>query len=195
MSDRLLASAAVTAVLTLTAVSLSAQTPPAMNAESGWSAIGLCAVRSNERARHACIDDVLRQAGLLTPQAEAGERRRQFGLEGGAAAAPVEPPAPPVAAPPIAAPKIAAPPDAPLPPKPEAASGDRLELEIATAITGLDDKAVLTTTDGAVWQQTDSDTIQRLPRARDRFTVRKASLGSYLCTLPSKITFRCRRTR
>jgi hypothetical protein len=171
-------------LLCLAAAPLAAQTPaPAMNAEQGWSAVGQCAAVANERARHACLDDVLRRAGLLNPQAEAIEKRRQFGLEEDRPAVAATPSK---AAP--AAPSQAAPPAAP-------AAPERLETRIATIVVAPDHKVVLTTADGAAWKQSDSDTIPRLPQAGDVVRIRKASLGSYLCELPSHHTFRCVRLK
>lgn len=179
MPHRLLAWIAVTATTWSTAVSYGAQ----MSAQDGWSAVGECAQRGDERSRHACLDDVLRQAGLLTRETEVRDRQQQFGLEGGAGrvASPVPPPVPAPATPAVPEPR---PPDV-----------DRLQVEVAAATKGPDGKVVLTTTDGAVWQQTDSDTIQRLPTAGSPVNIRKASLGSYVCSLASRVAFRCRRTR
>lgn len=174
MTHRLLRSSIALVLMTTVVPALRAQTPPAMDAERGWSEVGRCAAISNQRARHDCLDDVLRKAGLLTRQAEATERRRQFGLEGEPAATP-------------------APAAAPTPtPRPEPV--DRLEAAIATIVKGADGKIVLTTADGAVWRQTDSDSIPRLPTAGEIVRIRKASFGSFLCQLPSQHTFRCTRT-
>ncbi len=199
MPHRPIRSFATALLMTSTTSLLHAQTPPAMNAEQGWSAVGRCASVSSERARHDCLDDVLRRAGLLTPQAEAADKRQQFGLGGEAArppvaSAPAVAPKPAPAAPakqpaPAAATALASPPDT----KP--ATVDRLEVTIATIAKGSDGKVVFTTADGAVWKQTDSDTIPRLPVAGDIVKIRKASLGSYLCELPSHHTFRCLRSK
>jgi len=181
------AAVTVASILSLGPAALRAQAPGAMTPDQGWSAISQCASNPTERARHACVDDVLRKAGLLTPQAEAKERRRQFGLDENAARA----------APPVAAPK---PPPSPAPAPASAAppkndDSGRVEVEVARAAVATDGKVVVTTTDGAQWKQTDSDTLPRLPAAGDRVKIRRASLGSYLCELPTHHTFRCVRTK
>lgn len=182
MPVRPTAAAAVVAALTVMSSPLRAQAPPAMSAEQGWNAIGQCAGNPNERARHACLDDVLRKAGLLTPQAEAKQRRQQFGLDENTARA-TPPPAP------------AAPAPAPAAKIPQPAPDDRVDVELAKAVVANDGKIVITTADGAVWKQTDSTTVPRLPDAGDHVRIRKASLGSYLCEMPTHHTFRCVRAK
>jgi len=85
MPYRLLAPAATAALLCLTTTAAIAQTsdraPGPMNAERGWSAIGRCAQAESERARHTCVDNVLREAGLLTDEMHARQQRRAFGLD------------------------------------------------------------------------------------------------------------------
>src|SRR4051812_17811048 len=95
MPDRLLAPAAMATLLCLTATAVTAQTssatPGTMSAERGWSSIARCAQEDSERARHTCLDRVLRDAGLLTPEMHAQQQRRAFGLDdkpGGATASP-----------------------------------------------------------------------------------------------------------
>jgi len=155
-----------------------------MSADEGWTAVGRCAASGSERERHRCLDDLLRRAGLLTREAEAQAQRREFG------ARPATPPAASTAAPAPAAPAVKTAPATVPPPSP-----DRLEVKVATIGVGTDRKVVLTTSDGATWKQTDSDTLPRLPGAGETVRIRKASFGSYLCELPSHHTFRCVRTR
>ncbi|MET0290799.1 MAG: hypothetical protein ABW136_00450 [Steroidobacteraceae bacterium] len=186
------AAAAVALLLALPA--LSAQ--QTLNAEQGWSAVGQCASRTGDRARHDCLDDVLRRAGLLTPEAEKRERQRQFGLEDNAAArAPAPAPSPrPAAA--ASAPPPPAPVAVPTPaPKVEPPEVDRLEAEVASSLVGNDRKLLVTMKDGAIWKQIDSDTLPRLPVAGDVVRIRKGTLGSYLCALPTRHTFRCQRIK
>src|SRR4051794_5516680 len=114
MPVRLIAAAAAGAVLTLASVPLRAAS--SMSAEQGWTAVTQCAADPSERARHACVDEVLRRAGLLTPQAEAKQRRQQFGLDENTART----------APPAPAPAAKASPAAP--------SDDRVDVELTTAI-------------------------------------------------------------
>ena len=70
----LAATAALTASVAATAADAIAATP-----EAGWNAIVACADRADERQRHACIDDVLRGAGVLTDAQQQRDRRQRFG--------------------------------------------------------------------------------------------------------------------
>ena len=93
MPDRLLTPAAVATLLCLTTTAVTAQTPGTMTAEKGWSSIARCAQEDTERARHTCLDRVLRDAGLLTPEMHALQERRAFGLDDKQARATPPPPA------------------------------------------------------------------------------------------------------
>jgi len=81
MTYRLLVPASVAALLGLTAVAVPAQTSSTMSAEQGWTSISRCAQEDTERARHTCLDRVLRDAGLLTAEMHARQQRRAFGLD------------------------------------------------------------------------------------------------------------------
>lgn len=92
MPNRLLAPAAMARLFTLTttaatllcltsAAATAAEAPGTMNAEQGWSSITRCAQEDTERARHTCLDRVLREAGLLTEEMHARQQRKAFGLE------------------------------------------------------------------------------------------------------------------
>jgi hypothetical protein len=67
--------------LLLTSAALAADAPGTMNAEQGWSSVARCAQEDTERARHTCLDRVLRDAGLLTDEMHARQQRKAFGLE------------------------------------------------------------------------------------------------------------------
>ncbi|MEJ1965005.1 MAG: hypothetical protein WDO56_27080 [Gammaproteobacteria bacterium] len=214
MPDRLLAPAAVATLLCLTTTVVTAQTPSTMSAEQGWSSIARCAQADSERARHTCLDRVLRDAGLLTPEMHAQQQRRAFGLDDKPANAP--PPAPEAAAKtartataaaagvaesptPAALPtgsatrKTVAPSLATAAPP---AQPDRLEVELASVARAPDGKLFVTTTDGAVWLQNESVDMPQVPVAGDRMTIRKGSMGGYRCSVVSThLTYRCVRNR
>jgi len=157
-------------------------------AEAGWTAVTRCAQQETERARHDCLDQVLREAGLLTPELRARQQQRAFGLEQPAAAAPAAPPLVEKALPARGAKPAAATPAAESAP-------DRVEVEVASVVKGRDGKLVVTTTDGAVWRQTESLENYRLPAAGERMSIRRGKLGGYLCTPSSKLSWRCARDR
>ncbi len=64
----------------------------AASPEARWNAVVACADRPDERARHACVDDVLRRAGVLTDAQEQRDQRQRFGRDPAAAAAKVDEP-------------------------------------------------------------------------------------------------------
>jgi hypothetical protein len=49
--------------------------------EARWTAVVACADRPDERQRHACVDDVLRRAGVLTDAQEQRDQRQRFGRD------------------------------------------------------------------------------------------------------------------
>jgi hypothetical protein len=178
MSRRLFRLAAVTALLPVVCASLVARAASPMSAEQGWSSVARCAQEDSERARHACLDRVLRDAGLLTTEMDTRQQRRAFGLEeqrAAAAKAPAPAPAPPVAA------------------EPEPAA-DRLEVAIASVRKGVDGMLLVTTAEGAVWRQSESVEMPLPPVAGDRMKIRKGAMSGYRCSVArTNLTFRCAR--
>jgi hypothetical protein len=140
-------------------------------AAANWTAIAACASKPDERSRHTCMDGVLRQAGVLSAERQATERRARFGTD----AQPVPPQAP----------------DAPA----AEPVDERVEVQLATVTVTSDEKLIVTTTDGVVWRQRDSDPVRPRPAAGDRMIVRKALLGSFLCTVRQNVAYRCSRGR
>ena len=109
MQHQLFAPAATATLLFLTGTAVAADAPGGtMSAEQGWSSIARCAQEDSERARHTCLDRVLRDAGLLTDEMHAKQQRRAFGLDEKAARA-TSPAAAPAPARTSAAPAAAAP--------------------------------------------------------------------------------------
>jgi hypothetical protein len=56
-------------------------------------------------------------------------------------------------------------------------------------------KMLLTSTDGAIWEQTDSDTINSRPAAGDTVQVTKGVLGGYMCQVTRWQAVRCQRDK
>lgn len=181
---------------------------PAMNPEEGWTAIARCAGIADDARRHACADQVFRDAGLLaSPEARAQARdevrRREFGLQTPESRRlpepePVAPQAPTPA--PVARAPVPAPPPAPrqAPPPPAPArpiNADQVEVKLAGVMLGGDRKLVLTTTDGAEWYQADSGDIRPTPSRGQTMTIERGALGSFQCKTGRWTTFRCLRRR
>jgi pyruvate/2-oxoglutarate dehydrogenase complex dihydrolipoamide acyltransferase (E2) component len=204
MSRITLRLAALAALMPLFPGSLLAQTGPPSNAERGWSSVARCAQEDSERARHTCLDQVLRDAGLLTDEMHARQQRRAFGLDD--QRVPASPPTPPSTTPDVSG-ATDAPPARPASPAPQAASAqspapaapdqpDRLEVGIASVQKTLDGRLLVTTTEGAVWLQTETVDMPRPPVAGDRMTIRKGAMAGYRCSLATThLTYRCARSR
>lgn len=56
-------------------------------------------------------------------------------------------------------------------------------------------KLVLTASDGAVWEQTDSDQVTSMPEPGDTVKVSKGALGGYMCQVSRWQAVRCQRDR
>ncbi len=140
-------------------------------AEANWNAVTACASKPDERSRHTCVDDVLRQAGVLSAERQAKERRARFGVDTPAVAQPapgataVEP------------------------------VDERVEVQLANVTVTRDAKLIVTTTDGVTWVQRDSDAVRPTPAAGDTMVIRKALLGSFICSVRGSDGFRCSRGR
>jgi hypothetical protein len=119
------------------------------SAEDGWAAMRKCAAIVDESSRHACSDNVLRKAGLLT----------------GAGA------------------------------KDPAAKDDQLEVTLANVTQAGDGKLLLTTTEGAVWRQVESQAIRPMPTRGQSMKIEKTSFGGFMCKPGKWVAFRCFRAR
>ena len=157
------------------------------DAEGNWNAIARCAAIDAAEQRHACVDGVLRQAGLLSEERVAQRAREEFGSpvrperqnQAQAVVRPeptAEPPAEPMAAPPL-----------------RAADIDELETTIAAVRMSGNRRLTITTAEGSVWEQTQSETFRALPEVGDAFSIDRTSLGGFRCKFQSSSVYRCRR--
>jgi hypothetical protein len=163
-------------------------TPPS------WDTLVKCAQMANEDARLSCYDAAMRAAGYAPKPAEvAAEKRKRFGLsipqvsilkhkgeeEGSQAAGEAQPTAKPG--------KHA---------KLAEETEDEVMVEIAQVATVQpNNQLLLFTSDGQIWQQTDSDPVQPYPKAGDSIRIHKGTLGGYLCDVNKYKTVRCKRER
>jgi hypothetical protein len=138
-----------------------------MTAADGWAAMTKCAAIADDVARHRCSDDVLRGAGLLTPH---------FGLE-------TSPARTPQATAQAAASEAKRP------------SDDQARVTLATVAPGADGKLVLTTTDGAVWRQVESNAVRPTPAQGQTMTIERTRFGGFMCKPGKWVAFRCYRAR
>jgi len=168
-------------VLVLGTTAASAQ--DTVSPQTRWEQVAACAAERSSESRHACVDSVLRAAGALDAETETRVNRENFGRVERSAP-------PPVAAPAVAANAVvAARSDAVEPPAPM----EGISTRVSAARIGGDRRILVTTTEGAVWHQVDTDVIRRLPRQGEEFEVREGALGSFRCTANRTTTFRCER--
>ncbi len=155
-------------------------TPPS------WDTLVRCAQMPSEDARLACYDAAMRAAGFAPkPEAVTAEKHKRFGLsipqvgllkrhgkEEGAQAAGATPSAP------------------------AKESEDEITVELAQVATLQPvGKLLLFTTDGQIWEQTDTDSVSPLPKSGDSIRIHKGRIGGYLCDVNNYKSVRCRRQR
>jgi hypothetical protein len=81
------------------------------------------------------------------------------------------------------------------PPKPENTEVNSLTLTIAQVDSTPRGQVLLTSTDGAIWEQTDGDSVPRPPSVGDTFRVSKGMLGGYMCQITHWQAVRCQRDK
>ncbi|MET0280002.1 MAG: hypothetical protein ABW278_02600, partial [Steroidobacteraceae bacterium] len=137
------------------------------DAQAGWAAVAGCARQLVERTRHICLDQVLRDAGLLDSGASTAQPET--------ASAPAAVTSPASSASSASAP----PPQAAVPGVPPTAKRtDPQNTVIATVSSTADGRYIITTREGTVWRQTERLPLPRPPVAGDPIRVRNGSMGS-----------------
>jgi len=180
--------------LMLLATALCIASAPALvmaSPDDGWQGVVRCADSRTAELRHACIDQVLREQGVLTREKEAAAEREAFGAR---RPAPTASPVPPVVAQGPATPARPIPTPADLPgPEATRERASTLVTEIARVEQGADRKLIIITAEGAIWRQLETVEMRGAPRKGDAFTIEQAALGSYRCRIGRSLIFRCSR--
>jgi len=193
-------SGAIPAVLLSASVAM-AQDVPA-GAPPAWPTLIHCAQLPDDDAQLACFKAAMKAAGYAAKPAEVtAERHHRFGLsmpdlnllkkkqvEAGQAAASA-----PAAAGPVGPPAAE-----PVPPPPGVAPHAESENDVfvkleRVALMPPNDRLLLVTTDGGIWEQTDSDTIAPLPKPGQSMEIRKNAFGGFLCIFDKHQGARCKR--
>lgn len=203
MKNEVLAIAGGALVLAL-AGAAAAQTPTPSGPPPSWESLIPCAQKSDPVEGFKCYQAAMKAAGFAPNAAVvAADKRRSFGLqlpsfharkpaETKVAQAAATAPAAPAAAPaPVSAPA----PARPAPPPPAKEPEDQVTVTLdAVAVTPPLNRLLLVTTEGAVWQQTDDDTVAPLPRPGQTMTVIKGSIDGFFCRFDKRTKVRCKRT-
>ena len=174
-----------TLMLGLAVVPASAQDA---QASENWSAVVRCAASARTEDRHACVDAVLRGAGVLDPVRETQQLREEFGQSESARPAP---PPPPVAPPPPPVASAPARPAAPVASPPQELDG--IVTTITDARRGSRGELLVLTAEGAIWRQLSSERIRRVPDAGNSIEIETTALGGYRCIVAGGESYRCER--
>lgn len=160
-----------------------------------WPALIHCDLQPDDAAQLACFKDAMKAAGYAPKAAEvSAERHHRFGLdlpfrkkpaaESQSAAAVPAPPASPAAEP--------APPPPGVAPHPESESDVFVKLE-RVALMPPNDRLLLVTADGGIWEQIDSETIAPLPKPGQSMEIKKNAFGGFMCIFDKRQGARCKR--
>ena len=168
-------------------------TPPS------WDTLVRCAQMANDSASLSCFRAAMNAAGYgPKPEEVAAEKKRVFGLAipeiklqrraaqekgvqtGAQAAGPAESQAAVAAASQARA----------------ETDEDHVTVELSeVALTQPLNKLLLFTTDGAIWAQTDTTAVARLPKAGQSMEIERGFMGGYFCNVDKWTKVRCERRR
>jgi hypothetical protein len=174
--------------------------------DAAWSAITLCARIAKDRDRHVCLDDALRNAGLMPAHPSAASVPAAGTAPAAGASAPAAAAgavAPAAAAPAAQAPDAASPAqskesraDFGLQPKTFRETGVARTLKVTLRqVDQADGKLLLTTTEGAIWKQVESTDVWPVPTGGQTMTIERGSFGGFFCEPSKYVSFRCFRAK
>lgn len=199
MSKSICAVAGSIAVVLALAGAARAQEAPA-GAPPSWPTLIHCAQLTSDDAQLACFKAAMKAAGYAPKAAEVtAERHHRFGLSAPQLGilkrkdkAQGEQTAAQGAPPPAATTAGAAPPPPGVAPHVESENDVFVKLE-RVALLPPQNRLLLVTTDGGIWEQTDSEIIAPMPREGQSMEIRKNAFGGYLCVFDKHQGARCKR--
>jgi hypothetical protein len=155
-------------------------------AERNWAAISECGAITDSGRRLQCMDDVLRQAGVLGSGAIADRQRppEQGRDDQAAPAMAAAQPAARRAQSAAAQPSRAS--------QPALGDDGQMTTSIASIRTIGYQRLLVTTAEGSVWEQTEEKPFLTVPKAGDAFSVQSALFGSYRCRFNESSRYRCK---
>ncbi len=196
-----LAGAAIAAVALTTGFAGRAAAQEQGGTPPSWDTLVRCAKMANDSASLACFRAAMRASGYgPKPEEVAAERKRVFGLpipeirlqrreaeqKGESAGAQAARSAGTQVA------STSASVATPAPPPPVDENQVSVVLSEVALIQPLN-RLLMTTTDGAVWAQTDNAPVTRMPRAGDTVRIERGVIGGYLCAINKWSKVRCER--
>ena len=153
-----------------------------------WDSLIPCAQKGDPVEGFRCYQAAMRAAGYApNPEIAAVERRRKFGLSLPSLGSHKS------AAKPRAEVAQATPDARAAPPQEEPEDRVTVKLEQVALIPPLN-RLLLVTTEGGIWQQTDSETVSPTPKPGETMTVIRGKIGGYFCQFDRVTKVRCIRT-
>jgi hypothetical protein len=201
----LVAAAAVLWAVAGLGVASAQDAPPGVSPPS-WQVLKGCADKPSDAEVLACFRAAMREAGYKPSSEVASAKRRQFGLPLPTLhkhAKPVQPSTEVAQAAPAAGPSEPSSQAAPAAPRPapaaepEASDEDSGHITVTLSDVGLIpplNRLLLVTTDGAVWKQTDDETVSPTPKPGQSFQILKNAFGGYFCKFDKRNMVRCVRS-
>ena len=158
-----------------------AQAQPAPAAPPSWDTLVRCADMTDSAKELECYRAAMRASGYRrNVERDAAEQRKTFGL------------VPPLFAKKPAQPKGEA--EAARGAAPQAVDQDRTEVTIAeVAYMRPLNQLLIVTTDGAVWVQDDTESVNFEPKRGATMEIRKTAFGGYFCRFDRTNAVRCKR--
>ena len=162
-----------------------------------WDSLIPCAQKADPAEGFACYQAAMRAAGYKPTEQEATQRRRGFGLTLPFKHAQKEPrrPSSEVAqAAGGAAPSGKATPEAAVS---EAAAEDANKITVQLSQVALippQNRLLLVTTDGAIWEQRDDEAVSPRPKPGQTIRIEKSRFGGYFCWFDRLTKVRCLQT-
>ena len=74
-------------------------------------------------------------------------------------------------------------------------SDNKIEVTLDAIAQDTNGKLILTTSEGAVWQQVENVPVRPTPKHGGTMAVEKTSFGGFMCTTSKWASFRCFRSR
>jgi hypothetical protein len=165
-----------------------AKTPPS------WDTLVHCAEMTDSAKELACYRAAMKEAGYAPSPKAVAEKRRTFGiaLPSLAAKKPSEPAKPKAVAQAGQGASTSAAPAAPAPAEESGADENQITVELAeVAFVPPDNRLLLVTKDGAVWEQQDHEPVAPRPKPGGTIQIERNRFGGFFCRFDKFTKVRC----
>jgi hypothetical protein len=157
-----------------------------------WDSLIPCAQKADPKEGFACYQAAMRAAGYApNPEIAAAEKRRRFGLnlptpfKHEAKALPKQ----------VAEAGGKAQPSNPAPPPPAEEDETSVAVKLSqVALIPPQNRLLLVTEEGAIWEQTDDESVSPRPRPGQAIQIEQNRFGGYFCRFSKLTKVRCTRT-